>query len=511
MGVVVRRRWWFLLGLLLLAAALRFRGVDWDGGFALHPDERYLIGVAEATPFWGDPNRAGTDFPYGTLPLYVLRPLLALSPYADPLLAARLLSALVGLLLVAVAAAWGQALAGEDGALLSAALFTLAPFPIQQAHFYTVDPWATLFATSAMLFLRHRRWGWGGAMLGLALASKLSLGWAFLIPLVMAWRAGPRSIFRLLLGSGVALLTAEPWLLLDPFHTLHGPLVQAGMVAGRYLYPYTRQYLGTWPWLYPLWQMGLWGLGLPAALFGLLGWSMGGKAEGWHRWAAAWLATGFLATAALFVKFPRYLFPLYPAWTGWAAWFLLHLRRPCVRRGLTGMTLLATALLGLAQSSLYGEVHPWIAASRWLCGTLLPGETLAVETWDHPLPLPLPECAAETIAPHPFDPREASGRESAARAFALVLASRRNYAGAARDEEALRWYAQRLDERDVRTFARCPHIGPLALTDDPLRDAGLPQPASLASRCGTPFALRLPHLDESFRVYDAPMTFVLLP
>ncbi len=505
------RRYRLPLLILLAAAALRFHAPDWDAGFALHPDERFLLGVAQATAFWGDPCRAAPDFPYGTLPLYALRPLIAAAPQADPLLAARLLSALVGLLLVAVAMAWGAILAGRRGQLLAGAMLAFAPFPIQQAHFYTVDPWAALFASAAMPMLHRRRWGWGGALLGLALASKLSLGWALLVPLWSAFRAGRDARRAFLLGLGAALLAADPWLLLRPLACWRGPLVQAAMVSGRLLFPYTRQYLGTWPWLYPLWQMGLWGLGLPATLLGLSGWLWGGLRGGFHRREAAWLATGFLATAALFVKFPRYLFPLYPAWTGWAAWLLLRLPRPALRRGLAAATLLSTALLGAAQCSLYAEPHPWIAASRWLCSTLLPGETIAVETWDHPLPLPLPESPAEGFVLHPFDPQEEAGRESSARDAVLVLASRRNYAGAARSEDARRWYAQLLAEREVRTFARCPHIGPLALTDDPLRDAGLPQPASLASRCGTRFALRLPHLDESFRVYDAPMTFILLP
>ncbi len=506
----MRIRPWPLL-ILLLAAALRFYAPAWDGGFALHPDERFLLGVAQATPLWGDPCRAAPDFPYGTLPLYALRPLIAAAPQADPLIAARLLSALVGLLLVAVAMAWGAMLAGRRGQLLAGAMLAFAPFPIQQAHFYTVDPWAALFASAAMPMLHRRRWGWGGALLGLALASKLSLGWALLVPLWIAFRAGREARRTFLLGLGVAFLVADPWLLLRPLACWRGPLIQAGMAAGRYLLPYTRQYLGTRPWLYPLAQMGWWGLGLPATLLGLPGWFLGGLRGGFHRREAAWLATGFLTTAALFVKFPRYLFPLYPAWTGWAAWLLLQLPRPALRRGLAGATLLATALLGVAQRSLYAEPHPWLAASRWLCDTLLPGESIAVETWDHPLPLPLPECEARAFDLRPFSPEGRRDREAAEGAAVLIVASRRNYGGAARSEDARRWYAELLSVREVRTFARCPHIGPLALTDDPLRDAGLPQPASLAARCGTRFALRLPHLDESFRVYDAPMTFILLP
>jgi len=67
-----------------------------------------------------------------------------------------------------------------------------------------------------------------------------------------------------------------------------------------------------------------------------------------------------------------------------------------------------------------------------------------------------------------------------------------------------------MTERQLLAFGRCPRLGPLALSDDPLADAGLPTPLTLAERCGTPLALRLPHLDESFRVYDAPMVLLAL-
>ena len=36
----------------------------------------------------------------------------------------------------------------------------------------------------------------------------------------------------------------------------------------------------------------------------------------------------------------------------------------------------------------------------------------------------------------------------------------------------------------------------------------MPVSQSLAERCGTPWALRLPRLDESFRVYDAPLVVI---
>jgi hypothetical protein len=579
MKPATRRALW--IALLLLATALRLPHPDWDGGIAVHPDERFLLGVAEGTPLGGNPCTTAEGFPYGHLPVYAARLLVLAAPKADPLLAARLLSALVSVLLVALAGAWGQALTGEGGGLLAAAVLAMAPFPLQTARFFTVDPFAAALASGAVLAAARASFGWAGALAGLALASKSSLAPLAAPLLLAAWRPprspGSRGLGRFLKvrrrgkktalrslpapaeqkegfsvcrmlstvydfmgrwdrrgllqtgGSALAAFAlAAPWSLLAPVACWEGPLVQAGMVAGRYLFPYTRQYLGTLPLVYPLTQMALWGLGPVAALGGLAGpvvalprWRRLSRAQrvGW-----AWAAAYFLATGALFVKFPRYLLPVYPAWSAWAAWAVTRLPSGWVRRAAAPALLLPTLLLGVAQLSVYGRPHPWQAASTWIYANVRPGDRVAVEHWEHALPVPAPEGSPRLyrgveLPVHALEEGDEGEEKAEALSRALdeahvvVLASRRGYGALARDPDGfagtLDWYETLLGEREAVTFARCPRLGPLAITDDPLADAGLPVPTSLAERCGTPYALRLPRLDESFRVYDAPLALVL--
>ncbi len=528
-----------------MAAAARLVTPDWDGGIAAHPDERYLLGVPQQVPLWGDPCTAAPDFPYGHLPLYAARLLVIAAPATDPLFAARLLSGLLGVVLVALAGAAGRRVAGPRGGLLAAGLLALAPFAIQQAHFYTVDPWAAVLASGAVLAAMRRRWDAAGACAGLALASKASLVW---VGLPLAWAAlaahaefrrpatwlgrdARRALWRLARSALAAFALVSPWALLRPVACWNGPLVQAAMVSGQFTVPYTLQYAGTTPYLYPLAQMALWGLGPLATLLGLVGLGVAGAR--WRvlpapaRMAWIWCASFFLATGALYVKFPRYLLPLYPWWCAWAAWLLLKgtsfpadISRGGLRFG-AAMALISSGLLGAAQISLYGPPHPWIAASRWIYANLLPGEVVAVERWDHPLPVPLTEGdpGAYAVLEVPIfaeESREKVARLQAARleAQVVVLASRRGYGTLSRLPERYprtpAWYRVLLTEREVRAFGRCPRLGPVALSDDPLRDAGLPASLSLAERCGTPYALRLPRLDESFRVYDAPAVVLLL-
>jgi len=345
------------------------------------------------------------------------------------------------------------------------------------------------------------------------------------------------TLLPMALAGLVAFFLASPWAVLRPLTCWRGPWIQARMVAGHFDFPYTRQYAGTWPYFSPLVQLALWGLGPAATLAGLMG-----LALALWRWrqlpmaarvAWVWTVTYFLATAGLYVKFPRYLLPLYPAWVAWAVAAFAKPGKTIPHSLTTGLRwgrsfkavahmliLLLTLPLGLAQATIYAQPYPWAGASRWLYATLLPGETVVVEMWDHALPVPLPEGDSGRYVQRTlpvFDEETPDKRAQLEAAFreaeVIVLASRRGYGALARQSaryaETLRWYRALLAERDVVAFGRCPRLGLVALTDDPLADAGLPLPLTLAERCGTRWALRLPRLDESFRVYDAPTTLLL--
>ncbi len=529
---------------LLIATALRLPAPDWDYGIAAHPDERFLLGVAQAVPLWGDVCAASSDFPYGHLPVYVARALVLLAPEADPLYIARLFSGLIGVLFVALAGAYGRLLIDKRSHLawVSAASVALAPFLIQQAHFYTVDPLGALFACGAILAAARQRWRDAGALAGLALACKASLIWVFVpivgalfykirilakkeqvtLPLTMVLR---RCFLRVLLPALITFAVAAPWALLRPMACWRGPFMQAAMVAGRYDFPYTRQYAGTLPYIYPLAQMALWGLGPLITLAGLVGliatlltWP---RASYSVRLIWGWTVLYFLVTAGLYVKFPRYLLPLYPIWSLWAMRAVLMFNNPYMRAWLCVGMILPTLLLGWAQMSIYAQPHPWQQASRWIYASLPHGATLTVEMWDHALPVPLPQADPtryHQISLPIFEPDSSEKltqlQAVQTQAQAIVLASRRGYGALARQPAhyagTLTWYAQVLTQREPRFWSRCPRIGPLALSDDALADADLPTPVSLAARCGTRYALRLPRLDESFRVYDAPTVVLML-
>ena len=527
-----------------MASGMRFLAPDWDGGIAAHPDERYLLGVGVDVPLGANVCLRAPDFPYGTLPVLLVQLLARCAPGQDPLYAARLASALAGVVAVVLAFGLGRELAGARGGVLAAAVTTLSPFLIQQAHFYTVDPLGMALVSAAALAAVRRRWSLAGALTGLAVGCKLSLAIAA-IPLIAAavlsrqrqshpsarWLADGlgSSPARMVSGAVASFLLVSPWSLLTPVACWRGPLIQSLMASGRYEVPYTLQYARTVPYLYPLAQMALWGTGIPATalgLWGLVHWLRAGRSLRRALRSPAWgLAVIYLlVVGGLSVKFPRYMLPLYPVWAAWAAYTVM--RTPIFGRGsrsvLTCVTVAAVGAIGFAQVGIYSQPHPWVVASQQIYAGAGPGAVIVNEAWDHPLPVPLPGSDdgrfLQLVAPvYDIETHEKLMllRDLQAQAEVLVLSSQRGYGALARRDERFgqtsAWYAEALRTRRVEAFARCPRLGPVAITDDPLSDAHLDVGLTLAEICGTRWALRLPRLDESYRVYDAPLTLLLWP
>jgi len=548
-----RARFWFLggmVGLLLMAAVLRLSGVAWDGGIGAHPDERYLVGVSEAMawPSRLDPLTVDPAFPYGHLPLY----LFLLLGGADRLMAARLLTGLLDVGTVALAAALACLLAGcqtgpaagRRAALLTALFLALMPLHVQQAHFATADVPLAFFSTGALLFaaratVRHpaqrEATVWlAGIWTGLALSCKAGAA-LLVVPLVVSGVLGARGrrewVRRSIGALGAALTTfavTNPFAVWEFPRFLNNVAAQIALARGAVLVPYTLQYRGTWPYLYPAAQQLIWGMGPVLGLLGLSGlvWTVGRAARGRLRpaeWVVlTWALPFFAFTGGLYVKFPRYLLPLTPILAAYAAQALEsgscqpRLRPFCV--ALRPLAILPVAWISLALVVSYHQPHPWVVASEWIRAHLPPGVVIAVEEWDHPLPLDAGGYILRTIPV--FDP-EGEEKERAraavlAEADAVVVASRRGYGALARWPDRFpmtlaHYRALFAGERGFMAagcWGRWPSLTGLSLADDPFGAAGLPLPHPDCRPGGV--WLHLPRLDESFVVYDHPEVVIFL-
>jgi hypothetical protein len=549
--------------LLIGAAALRLYGVTWDGGHWLHPDERQIYFVvadlalptslAEAlTP--NSPLNPGF-FAYGSLSFYLLRLAATLVAPVWPALRdsgnlhlmGRLLAALADLSVVYLTYRLARALLPRPGGpgelrigpLFSATLVGVAVLHVQLAHFYTVDTLFTLFVMLTMnLAADHvkspsrRRSAALGVALGLALATKVSAAPLVFVVLVAhiplhpvgdmappGLGSSPGAIFRQMLRpiavAGVVFVAVQPYALIDWRTFARDTLLESQIAWGALDVPFTRQYAGTLPYLYPIWQSALWGLGLP---LGLAAWAgFGALLVRWLRrglWAdtllLAWTGPYLAVTGLLYARYLRYMLPLVPVLCILAVRLLSGVESRRLRA--TGLWLLAAVSLAfsLVFVSIYFPVHSWIETSEWIYRHVPAGSTLAVEDWDTRLPLPLDldgrprrieeyEMLTLTLYDEPDDAEKwAWLATDLAQSDYLILASRRLYGSIPRLPEPYplvgRYYdmlfAGELGFAEVGEFTR----GPVWLNP---RVTPLP---------GAAPALLRP--DESFVVYDHPRALV---
>ncbi|HEU5478219.1 MAG TPA: glycosyltransferase family 39 protein, partial [Candidatus Tumulicola sp.] len=269
-----------LVAIVLFGGYLRLTHLNWDSngnGISghLHPDERFLTQIAGDTRApssianYFDTKTSAlnpynithpdgskqTDFVYGTLPLFMNKfvashlhvlSLGMLSNYDDYdgyNLAGRGLSAVIDIATIVFVFLLARELVDRRAGLLAAFLYALAPFAIQNAHFFIVDPYVAFFATASLLFaVRVAKYGYrrdmalAGVAAGLATACKitavsmlpvivLAIGvycWPAVKPYVAPWWYGKSKQYRaqqdgrrldaavanFVIGSLIALVTA---------------------------------------------------------------------------------------------------------------------------------------------------------------------------------------------------------------------------------------------------------------------------------------------------------------
>ncbi|MCD6302552.1 MAG: glycosyltransferase family 39 protein, partial [Anaerolineae bacterium] len=222
--------WLALLIVLGVGGWLRFRGLDWDEGQHLHPDERFLT-MVENSLWW--PANLGEYFDTGINPLnpyntphgmyvYGLFPLIlakflgqltGFTGYSGVYLVGRAMAGGMDLITVFLIFLIGRRLYDERVGLVGAFCLAVTALNIQQSHFFTVDTTTTMFLTLALYFAVRvaQGEGWGsviglGLAFGMAVSAKISaltfslvIAAAFLVRIVQLAQADPES--RLVIWS----------------------------------------------------------------------------------------------------------------------------------------------------------------------------------------------------------------------------------------------------------------------------------------------------------------------
>ncbi len=413
-----------LLAIALVAAGLRLYSIS--HGVTFHPDERHIVMVTERLSLQ-DPNPH--SFAYGSFPFYfswavsealgLIWP--SLAHYDGLFLVGRCLAALFGVLGVLLTYTLAQVVFNRRAVSILAASFTaLNVFHLQLSRFFAVDIFLTTWCLIALLAAAKlaTSGGWknyalAGISFGFALATKIS-ALALLAPLSIAVLAQARRDSKFLapkqiaMGLGALLLGLLVCFLVQPYSILdfeafkHDTIEQTNMVRGLWRPPYTIQYEGTLPYLYPLVQMWSYTMGPPLALAvfaGVLFLAL--RQVKFTRYGElvvlAWVIPDFLAFAGLNVKFPRYFLPLYPALFVSAAFVLAEVARWLGNtrlrklRNLPAIIVLGwTAFYAVAWERIYSVDHGYQLATRWIFQNIPEGSGILGVDWDDKVPLFLP-------------------------------------------------------------------------------------------------------------------------
>ncbi|PKB70795.1 MAG: hypothetical protein BZY87_09775 [SAR202 cluster bacterium Io17-Chloro-G6] len=339
-----------MLVILVVALGLRLNGVNWDQGYAFHPDERdiymrsgcmydlltdapnaqtcgYVRAEPDAQPGLPgigtllDKDRSPLNphwFPLGSILIYVMVFFRSVAELFTDLNSldmryfGRPLSALADVGSVAMVFLLGRRLYGRGVGLLAAGLTALSVIHIQNSHFFRPETFSVFFTLVSFWAMwrmlerkRLRDSGLLGLMLGLAIAPKVSI-LPILAPLFLVywyrvldevngdWPAIKPDLVLRILGhaaaaaaiAGGVFLITTPYSLLDARAFVGDVASQANMARHAGLWPFTIQYIGTPSFIYQIQQSSVWGLGIPLGVI-------------------AWLSIPFTALLAGFSKSTR--------------------------------------------------------------------------------------------------------------------------------------------------------------------------------------------------------------
>ena len=336
-----------LLLIIVVAFGLRLNGINWDQGFAFHPDERdiymrsgcmydlltdapgaqecgYVRGEPEAEPGLPsistllDKDRSPLNphwFPLGSILIYLMVFFRSVAELFTDLNSldmryfGRPLSAIADVGSVVMVFILGRKFYGTGVGLLAAGLTALSVIHVQNSHFFRPETFSVFFTLASFWamwrMLERKRLHDSailGLMLGLAIAPKVSilpiLAPMFLIYLYRVldevegrWAdITPGLVQRIFRHAALAAAVAggvffisAPYAILDFGSFARDLAAQTRMASDAGLWPFTIQYVDTPAFIYQIQQSSVWGLGLPLGV-------------------VAWASIPFTAAVAVFSK-----------------------------------------------------------------------------------------------------------------------------------------------------------------------------------------------------------------
>jgi len=433
-----------LLGIILLALFLRFQNIDWDSGFHLHPDERFLTMVGNAmkipnsveqyfnpdTSPLNPPNAGFSFFVYGAFPI-ILNKVIAIlfgnDTYGAFTLQGRILSGLADMMVLLLVYKTAKLLFVKKNnlPLWAAFFYAIAVLPIQLSHFFTTDSFLNLFMFASFYFALRFNIFFSALFFGLAIASKVSA--IYILPLILFFLCFPlikkrnlvvllKCLLFFIATSYLVIRIANPYYfrstdLLDPrLNAMFEKSITElkTMSDGKVWFPPAVQWHSKAPILFSLYNLSVFGLGVPFFIFSVMGMASIFSIEIFA--ISLWVVGYFLYNSFQFTKALRYLIFLIPFLSIFAAIGMVKIKNFLPRRQAGKFQILFVMLLlvwPLTFSTIYLQKHTRVQASEWIYKNLPNQSLILSEYWDDGLPLRIENAQGKSFKTeelHVFDP-----------------------------------------------------------------------------------------------------------
>jgi hypothetical protein len=450
--------------IVIIAFCFRFVGINWDSGFHLHPDERFLtmVGIDLKIPKsfaeYLDPNSSTLNptnivdangnkkypfFVYGVFPITLNKALAILTDndsYAGFTLTGRAFSAfmdiLVVLLIYKIVFIFEQQYSLNKNVKFWAAFFyAIAVLPIQLSHFFAVDTFLNIFLFCAFYFSIQYYFNkqksnllFSGLFMGLAFASKITA--VFMLPLILYCIIAPHFNYLLKNKQKAVMVFVSPLIFLiivycflrlaDPYLFEHSSFINP-VINKLYFqnlsalkswenvsYPPAVQWVHKLPIIFSLTNLAVFGVGIPYFFF-----IVAGIIIILLRFRKPlfiillfWAFVFFLFQSTQFVKTMRYFIFLYPFLAIFAG-----IGFSIISNGKNKIVILILLLIvliwPLSFISIYLNHHSRVTASDWIYKNIPNGSILLSEYWDDGLPLQTTNANGKSYTGqqlHVFDP-----------------------------------------------------------------------------------------------------------
>ncbi|HCU80308.1 MAG TPA: hypothetical protein DGN60_03985 [Chloroflexi bacterium] len=502
----------------------------------------------------------------GTIDDYVLRHLFLSGDSLEILqmvVVGRYLSVLADCITLLIVYFIAKKLEGQLVGLISAGLFAASVQFIQQAHYGTFDSLLTTAVTAVLWVLvlylesgKVRYLNIAGGAIGLAVGIKAT-ALLLVIPAFTAIlcyefvRAEDvklrvvRKILELLIVPGlyalVVFIVCNPYAVIEWKEYLSNIALQSYMVRGLVDWPFILQYKNTTPYIYHIIEQGRWTIGWPLTIFMYAGTTVLGKQvisrfplkkTGYdvaqRLVLLIWVLSYFMLIGGLYVKYPRYMLPIIPIQIIFAAILLVRILKVSITYGLPVILVVVstTAVYAIEYVRMYDQPHPWIVASNWMYRNVDIGDTVLIEKWDHPLPMPQVRQLDKLVFIEGFDTvalnlaelpdteqKFAPIVEDIVQADYIIVASNRNYGPVYGNSElfpySVKYYQGLFDGTLGYSLelaeTRHPSFFGISLRGDPIGSAGI---NLRDDKKHYDHMHRSVVADESFTVYDHPLVLV---